>query len=135
MKIKSSRIKSVICARVLITVLCSFLVGKLSLCCHNQKNIYIHVRVNVVLEEYQYRITKLTYWYQISFQGSNEKLPRNFKKMRYSCSYCGKLFSEKSHYELHFRTHTGEKPYPCEVCNKNFRGTYALRVGIETVLL
>ncbi|XP_040203335.1 gastrula zinc finger protein XlCGF67.1-like [Rana temporaria] len=38
----------------------------------------------------------------------------------YSCSECGKCFSDRSNFNRHQRSHTGEKPYPCPECGKCF---------------
>ncbi|XP_054920210.2 uncharacterized protein [Dermacentor andersoni] len=39
----------------------------------------------------------------------------------YQCQVCNKSFRQSSHLEDHKRTHTEERPYQCQVCNISFR--------------
>ena len=37
------------------------------------------------------------------------------------CPECGKLCIGSTELKFHLYTHSGAKPYPCEICNKEFR--------------
>ncbi|XP_056387604.1 oocyte zinc finger protein XlCOF7.1-like [Hyla sarda] len=50
--------------------------------------------------------------------GQSDPDTQNFKQ--YVCSDCGKCFSRLSHFTIHRRIHTGEKPYVCSECGKSF---------------
>ena len=50
----------------------------------------------------------------------------------YKCDVCGKGFSENGILQNHIRTHTGDKPYKCDVCGKGFSENGILQNHIKT---
>ncbi|GBN82738.1 Zinc finger protein 182 [Araneus ventricosus] len=48
------------------------------------------------------------------------------------CPECGRSFIRKDYLVVHYRTHTGEKPYPCDMCPKRFSQKIALTNHLRT---
>ena len=62
-------------------------------------------------------------------EGELERLMgQNIMIPNYCCGECGRAFRYKSDYDMHYSTHTGEKPYVCDKCGRGFNRKYNLRV-------
>ncbi|CAG9772210.1 unnamed protein product [Ceutorhynchus assimilis] len=51
----------------------------------------------------------------------------NAPGQRFPCNVCGKTFGTRSSQQIHFRIHTGERPYKCRFCWKAFADGGTLR--------
>lgn len=49
------------------------------------------------------------------------------------CQFCEKAFWTKRELDIHQSTHTGERPYMCEVCGKLFKNDAGIRKHISKV--
>lgn len=50
----------------------------------------------------------------------------------YTCQYCSKSFTKREYLVMHERVHTGEKPFKCEYCGKRFNQGAPLRIHIRS---
>ncbi|NWH80523.1 ZBT8A protein, partial [Piaya cayana] len=53
--------------------------------------------------------------------------------MRFKCPFCTHTVKRRADLKRHLRCHTGERPYPCEVCGKRFTRLEHLRNHFQTI--
>ena len=51
----------------------------------------------------------------------------------YDCGICGKLFPCPSNLKIHTRMHTGERPFKCSYCPKDYRHKQDLNLHVKSV--
>ncbi|EDW53461.1 GM12190 [Drosophila sechellia] len=59
------------------------------------------------------------------------KMIHDSETKRLECQVCGFKTRTKAHLERHMRSHTGDKPFACPVCNKRFSQMYNMKAHLR----
>jgi uncharacterized Zn-finger protein len=59
-------------------------------------------------------------------------MPTHTGERPYKCDVCHAAFTKSGHLSTHMRTHTGERPYKCDVCHAAFTASGSLSRHLRT---
>ena len=77
-----------------------------------------HIKMHIALVHYQ--LNKIDTLLNLDFsEKKKEVVPKS--KLGYDCELCGNLYNDRTGLRRHTLIHTGERPYPCDQCEKKFR--------------
>ncbi|XP_075152311.1 spalt-related isoform X2 [Haematobia irritans] len=68
---------------------------------------------------------------QEEFEYSQKDAQGRGEIFKHRCKYCGKIFGSFSALQIHLRSHTGERPFVCNVCGSKFTTKGNLKVHYQ----
>ena len=60
-------------------------------------------------------------------------VPIKLGPQKYGCPFCSKFMQTPSKMKLHIMTHTGEKPFVCNICEKCYSRKDALQYHLDRI--
>ena len=72
------------------------------------------------MDMYELQVIELPENYQNKSENENHENKTAEKSRNFECNVCHKSFIVKRSLQRHQQIHTGEKPFQCKVCTKQF---------------
>jgi KRAB domain-containing zinc finger protein len=94
---------------------------------HFKDTLRKHMNSHLGLRDYQCEYCAKAFKLHSTLQAHINVVHLGSVKEAFTCIVCNKRFHKKDHYDRHTRTHTGERPYACELCEWKFANVFNLR--------
>ncbi|CAB3387520.1 Hypothetical predicted protein [Cloeon dipterum] len=94
---------------------------------HFKDTLRKHMNSHLGLRDYQCEYCAKAFKLHSTLQAHINVVHLGSVKTAFECIVCKKSFHKKDHYDRHTRTHTGERPYACELCEWKFANVFNLR--------